>query len=164
MEAVEVTSADIKRLISFFHRAWKEAGPKGLGFTGATKETIDEVASEEFLKDRLSNRNVEMYLAEDMGNVLGFAATKKIDEDTIELSGIMVLESVTRKGVGTVLFERVMLAAMQGGFRKIVVKTETINQRAISFYQKRGLCEVGRTREDVGAAKVDLVVLEKILR
>jgi len=164
MKVVEVTPADIKRLIAFLRTAWKEAGAGGLGFTGATEETINEIASGEFLNDRLSNRNVEMYLAEDDGNVLGFAATKKINDDTVELSGIIVLESVTRKGVGTALFERVMSTAIQGGLRKIVVKTEAINKRAISFYMKKGLCKVNRIKEDVGGASVDLVVLEKILR
>lgn len=100
MEAVEATSADIQKLITFFRQAWKEAGSGALGFAGATEETIKEVASEEFLRERLSNRNVKMYVVEGEGSVLGFAATRKIDENSLELSGLILLESATGKGLG----------------------------------------------------------------
>jgi ribosomal protein S18 acetylase RimI-like enzyme len=164
MKAVQATLADVQKLIAFFLQAWKEAGPRALGFTGATEETINEIASEQFLKERLSSRDVNMFIVEDKGRILGFAATRKIDEDAIELSGIIVLESATRKGIGTDLFEKVVSSARHDGFCKIVVETEVLNQRAISFYKKRGLSEVGKSRENVEGTSVDLVVLEKILR
>jgi len=164
MEPLEATLADVQKLMKFFLRAWREAGSGALGFTGATEETISEIASEEFLKERLSNPAVNMYIVENNGKILGFAATRKIDENTIELSGIIVLESATGKGVGTKLFEKVILSAIQVGFRKIVVKTEVANQRAISFYKKMGLAQVGETRENVEGRGVDVVILEKTLR
>jgi ribosomal protein S18 acetylase RimI-like enzyme len=164
MEPVQATLADVQKLITFFLQAWKEAGSGALGFTGATEETIKEIASEEFLRERLSNRGVNMYIVEDGGKILGFAATRRIDEITIELSGIIVLESATGKGIGTELFEKVISSANHVGFRKIVVKTEVLNQRAIAFYKKMGLAEVGKTREDVEGRSVDVVILEKALR
>jgi len=156
--------ADVQKLITFFLQAWREAGPGALGFTGATEETIREVASEEFLKGRLSNRNVKMYIVEDGGKILGFAATRKIDDDSIELTGIIVLETATGKGIGTELFKKVISCANQVGLRKIVVKTEVFNDRANSFYKKMGLAEVGKTIENVEGRSVDVVVLEKALR
>ena len=152
--------ADVQKLITFFLQAWKEAGSGALGFTGATEESINEIASEEFLKERLSNPDVQIYIVEDRGRVLGFAATRKIDENTIELSGIIVLESAAGIGIGTQLIEKVISSARQVGFRKIVVKTEVLNKRAISFYKKMGLAEVSKTTENVEGTSVDVVVLE----
>ena len=164
MELVRATLADVEKLRAFFLQAWREAGSGALGFTGATEETINEIASEEFLKKRLSSPAVSIYIAEDKGRILGFAATRKIDEGTIELSGIIVLEGATGKGIGSKLFEEVVTSASQGGFRKIVVKTEVLNQRANSFYLKMGFAEAGRTSENVEGRAVDVVVLEKNLR
>jgi ribosomal protein S18 acetylase RimI-like enzyme len=163
MEPVKATLADVQKLITFFLQAWREAGSGALGFTGATDETISEIASEEFLKERLSNPNVTIYVVEDLGKVLGFASTRKTDERTLELSGIIVLESATGKGIGTLLIEKAISSARQGGFRKIVVKTEVLNKRAISFYKKKGFAEVGKTTENVEGKAVDAMVLEKAL-
>jgi len=164
MEPVEATLADVQKLKVFFLQAWREAGSGALGFTGATVETINEIASEEFLKERLSNPAVNFYIVEDNGKILGFAATRRIDENTIELSGIIILESATGRGIGTSLFAKVISSANQFGFSKIMVKTEALNQRAISFYKKMGLAEVDKRREIVEGGGVDVVVLEKTLR
>ena len=164
MEPVEAKVADAQKLTAFFHQAWEEAGPTALGFTGATDETIREIASEGFLEERLSNPKVKMYVVEDKGRIVGFAATRRVDENTIELSGIIVLESATGKGIGTALFEKVVLSAKQRGFGKIVVKTEVFNERATGFYKKMGLAETSRTTEKVEGKPIELMVLEKALR
>jgi len=156
--------ADVQRLITFFLQAWREAGSGALGFTGATRETINEIASEGFLKERLTNPAVTMYIVKDQGKVLGFAGTRKADENALELSGIIVLESATGKGVGTLLVEKATSSARRVGFRKIMVKTEFLNRRAINFYKKMGFVEVGKTTENVEGTGVDVVVLEKALR
>ena len=163
MEASKATLADVRKLRTFFLQAWRETGPGSLGFTGATEATINQIASEEFLKDRLTNPNVNIYTVQDHGSVLGFAATRRIDEDTVELSGIIVLDSATGKGIGTQLFEKVLYSAREVGFHKIVVKTEIVNRRAIAFYKKMGLEEVGKTTENVEGTSVDVVVLEKAI-
>ena len=163
MEPVKATVADVQKLSTFFLQAWREAGSGALGFTGATEETISEIASEEFLRERLSSPDVTIYIVEDRGRILGFASTRKIDELTLELSGIIVLESATGRGIGTLLIEKAISAARQWGFRKIVVKTEVLNKRAISFYKKMGLAEIDKTTENVEGKAVDAVVLEKAL-
>jgi ribosomal protein S18 acetylase RimI-like enzyme len=160
---VKATSADVPKLKAFLLQAWKEAGIGALGFTGASDETIREVASEKFLNERISNPDVDISIVEDGGEILGFAATKRIDQSIIELSGIIVLESATGKGIGTALFGKIVSSASQLGFRKMIVKTEVHNQRAIRFYKKMGLREVGRATENVEGKPVDVLVLEKAL-
>jgi ribosomal protein S18 acetylase RimI-like enzyme len=165
MQPVEATMSDVAELGRFFLEAWGEAGGAGaLGFSGATEETIREIASEEFIRKRLANSDVRMYIAREKKRVLGFAATRRIDQARIELSGMIVLESATGRGIGTQLVKRVLSAARQAGFETIVVKTETANERAINFYKKMGLKEIGTAREPVDGTSVDVTLLEKELQ
>jgi len=165
MQPRKATLADVERLVAFFHEAWREAGQdRGLGFTGATEDTINEIASEEFLRKRLRNPEVNIYIVEELGRVLAFASTRKINDASAELSGIVVLESATGKGLGTKLVGKILSDVRDAGFRKIVVKTEAVNQRALGFYRKMGLTEVGRGTEQVEDTGVDVVILEKTLQ
>jgi ribosomal protein S18 acetylase RimI-like enzyme len=165
MEPVKTTLSDVGRLVAFFREVWREAGEDGgLGFTGATEETINEIASDEFLRKRLRNPDVNMYIVEEADRVIGFAATRRINENSEELSGIVVLESATGKGLGTRLVERVLSDVREAGFQKIVVKTEVANHRALGFYRKIGLIEVGRSAERVKDTAVHVVILEKSLQ
>ena len=141
-----------------------QAGGVGaLGFSGATEDTIRTITSEEFLEKRLSNPDVAIYVVKERGKVLGFASTRKIDRFGIELSGIAVLESSTGRGIGTRLVEKVLAAAYKSGVRRIVVKTETANNRAISFYKKFGFSDVGTAQEHVEGTIVDVKILEMTL-
>ena len=164
MEPVEATAADVERLEVFFREAWGESGPGGLGFTGTTEETINEISSKEFLLKRLKNQDVQMYIVQDAGRVLGFASTRRINEYSIELSGIIVLESTTGKGLGTKLAQKALSTAREAGYRKAVVKTETFNERAIGFYKKMGFVDVGTANENVEGTHVEVVILEKPLQ
>ena len=165
MQPRKATLADVERLVAFFREAWREAGQDGgLGFTGATEDTINEIASEEFLRKRLRNPEVNIYIVEKLGRVLAFASTRKINDASAELSGIVVRESATGKGLGTKLVGKILSDVRHAGFRKIVVKTEAVNQRALGFYRKMGLTEVGRGTEQVEDTGVDVVILEKTLQ
>ena len=164
MEPVRANVADAERIGVFLHEAWREAGPGGLGFTGATEETINEVASKEFLRKRLTNPGVQMYIVQDAERVLALASTRRINARSVELSGMMVLESLTGQGLGTALVRKALNEIHKAGFHKVVVKTEAINRRAVQFYKKMGLKEVGRGRERVEETRVDIVILEKIFQ
>ena len=56
---------DDTRLSAFIIRAWKEAGPGALGFTGATDEAVGEIASVGFLSKLLKSPNVRVFVAEE---------------------------------------------------------------------------------------------------
>jgi len=152
--------SDVDDLAVFFRRAWERSGPEHLGFTGATQDTINEIASEEFLKKRLSNPNVNIYIIKQGDEILGFASTRNIDRDAIELTGIIMFESARGKGYGTELIEKAVSSAREAGFHRMVVKTEAVNERAISFYRRMGFSEVGKTQEKVEGTAVDVLVLE----
>jgi ribosomal protein S18 acetylase RimI-like enzyme len=154
---------DVDGLSVFFRRAWEESGPDRFGFTGVTQATINEIASREFLQKRLQDPDVNIYIVKEEGKVLGFASTRNIDQQTIELSGIIMLESATGRGFGTQLVEKTVSSARQAGFLKMVVKTEIANERAIGFYKKVGFAEVGKARENVEGTTVETLILERPL-
>jgi ribosomal protein S18 acetylase RimI-like enzyme len=155
---------DVSKLSAFLIEAWKEAGPGALGFTGATDEAIGEIASEEFLRKRLTSPTVYMVVAEEGERIIGFSSIRRVKEREAELSGIMVLESATGRGIGTRLLRKSLEAAKKRGFKTVFVKTEVVNDRAIGFYKKAGFTESGKTVEKVGRTKVALRILVKELR
>lgn len=159
----KATADDLHKLSAFILEAWREAGPGALGFAGATDEVIRELASEQTLKAMLVNPVLQIFVAEDAGGFVGFSSLKRVDSGTVELSGIVVLQSLVGRGLGTGLFEMAWESAAKEGYLKMAVKTEVVNDRAIAFYKKLGFFETARTTEDVEGTEVRLVVLEKNL-
>ena len=92
---------------------------------------------------------------------MGFSSLKRVDSSTVELSGIVVLQNLVGRGLGTKLFETARTFAAMEGYVKMVVKTEVINDRAIAFYKKLDFFETARVTEDVEGTEVRLLVLER---
>jgi ribosomal protein S18 acetylase RimI-like enzyme len=161
MTVREANASDIPSLKEFILAAWKESGPKAWGWTGATEESIHELASEGYLQRLLSNPKVKMLLAKDGGYITGFAANRTVDTTTVELAGIIISERFTGKGIGTALMKASMERASKAGFEEMTVKTESFNSRAIGFYEANGFHRVGLESEEVGGNNVELVVLKR---
>ena len=155
------TANDNRDLGLFFEEAWKGAGPNALGFTGATEESIREIASEGFLGRILSTPSRPIFVAEEGKRIVGFSSLREVDRFVIELSGIVVLEEYSGRGVGSSLFGKSSEFSLKAGYRKIMVKTEVFNERAIVFYKKLGFLETERTTEVVNGQQVSLLTLEK---
>jgi len=154
---------DARPLAQFFLRAWKEAGPNALGFTGASDQAIKEIASEEFLTKRIKSPHVRILVAREGRRVIGFASLRYLEERLAELTGIVVLKDVAGIGIGTRLLQKACLLALGQGFTRMVVKTEAFNLAAIGFYRKNGFNELRNTSEKVGRKRVPLKVLQKPL-
>jgi ribosomal protein S18 acetylase RimI-like enzyme len=155
---------DVSKLSAFFVEAWREAGPGALGFAGATDQAIREIASEEFLKKRLATPTIQMMVAEEDRKIIGFSSVRRVEARNAELSGIVVLESATGRGVGSRLLRKALDAARRRGIGSVLVKTEVTNERAISFYRKAGFTESGKAVERVGGVRVALRFMVKRLR
>ena len=155
---------DDSMLSAFLVEAWKEAGPGALGFTGATDAAIAEIASEGFLKKRLATTAIQMTVAEEGRGIIGFSSVRSLGARDAELSGLVVLEGETGRGVGTRLLRKALETARRRGFSSVRVKTEAANQRAISFYKKSGFTESGKAVEKTGSARAQLLLMTKRLR
>jgi ribosomal protein S18 acetylase RimI-like enzyme len=159
----EATTDDAEAISTFFWDAWREAGPDAPGWAGASPEVVAEIASPESIAARVGGPARRMFLAWHDDRVVGFAATRRIDDDSIELAGVIVLASLTGRGVGTPLVEAAVRAATSLGYTRMLVSTEADNERALGFYEARGFARTGTETRDVEGVEIDLAMLERSL-
>jgi ribosomal protein S18 acetylase RimI-like enzyme len=163
VRTVEPNPDQIRALGRFMLDAWKRAGPGAFGWTGATEDTIQEISSEKYLKGLVSNPKMKFFLSEENGEITGFAVNRVQDSYTMELAGIIVREDLLGKGIGSLLISKCIDSARDAGFASMIVKTETSNEYAISFYVKKGFVRIGNVVETVENSKVELAVLRLVL-
>ena len=159
IRVIEAAEQDISAISDFFWEMWREAGPDAPGFTGATEGVIAEISAAEAIRPRVGGPERRMHIAYEHDRVVGFAATKTIDEATIELAGIVVLATMTGRGIGTPLVAAAVESARSEGYVSITVSTETDNNNAIAFYQARGFSQTGTSMAHVEGVDVEVVHL-----
>lgn len=163
MDVREAVVADAPAFATFMHRAWREAGPDAPGFAGATEESIAELATPAIFERSIGGPDRRMFLACIMGEVVGFAAIRREDDCTVELAGIVVLTSHVGRGAGTTLVDAAIATARAEGYSRMLVKTETTNNRARSFYENLGF-ELERVEtETVEGTDIEVLRLSRAL-
>lgn len=95
--------------------------------------------------------------------MIGFSSVEEVESSLLELSGIIVMESWTGRGVGGKLLDYVIDFAHVKGYKEIIVKTEKENQRALNFYKGKGFIELKIFTENIECKNVLLVELRKTL-
>jgi ribosomal protein S18 acetylase RimI-like enzyme len=163
IHVVEAGAADVDAIGTLFWRMWDEAGPDAPGFAGATEEVIAEIAQPDAIRARIGGPERHMFVAYIEDSAVGFAATRTIDTEQVELAGIVVLQSMLGHGIGTPLVAAAVAAARERGFERMSVSTEVDNQRAIGFYEARGFEIVGESTADVDGVAVAVSNLERRL-
>jgi GNAT superfamily N-acetyltransferase len=159
----EASEVDIDAFAEFFVAAWRQSGPEASGFAGANDEVIAELTTRCSVRDRIGGPDRRMFLAWEDDQVVGFAATKRIDIDTVELAGIIVLPSHAGRGVGTVLVEEALRGAKAESYRSMIVRTETTNDVARAFYEARGFVLERDTVEHLDDISVEVWELSRDL-
>jgi ribosomal protein S18 acetylase RimI-like enzyme len=152
---VEATDADVDLVAAFFWTAWKEAGPDAPGWAGATDEAIRELSRRDNLLGRVGGPARRMFLAKEGGRVLGFSALRRMDEETVELAGIVVRQRLLGRGLGSRLLDAAVDAARRDGYHRMRVRTEANNERAIAFYEARGFSYAQTVVETIGETTVE---------
>jgi ribosomal protein S18 acetylase RimI-like enzyme len=163
VRTVEPNPDEIRALGKFVLDAWKRAGPQALGWAGATEDTIHEISSGKYLMGLVSDSKLKFFVSEENSEITGFAVNRVQDGSTMELAGIIVRDDLLGKGIGSLLISKCIDSARDTGFASMVVKTEASNERAISFYTKRGFVRIGNAVETVENSKVDLAMLRLVL-
>ena len=102
----EAEPADARAIGAFLHAIWDEAGPDAPGFAGATTELIDELAAPAAVRARLGGPMRRMVIAVRPADVVGFAATRRLTADEVELAGIVVRRAFAGRGIGRAGGER----------------------------------------------------------
>jgi len=159
MEVRQATLSDIEAFRAFILEAWRQAGPDALGWTGASEEAVAKIASREYLTSLFSKPDTRVFLAVTGDRVMGFASNSRVDEETVELSGIVVLDSMIGRGIGSRLLEASVGAALSDGYSRVLVRTETFNDRALAFYKSKGFKAVAQHTISVEGVDVEVVAL-----
>lgn len=159
----EAGAGDVAAFAAFFRDAWQQAGPGALGFAGASDEVIAELTAPAAVLERIGGPDRRMFLAWEGGRVVGFAATRRMDAATVELAGIIVLQTMSGRGFGTRLVEEAVGAARGEGYRTMIVRTETANEPARSFYERCGFTLTGSATELVEGNAVEVWELAREL-
>jgi len=163
IRVVEAGGADVAAIASFFWAAWRTSGPDAPGWAGASEDVIAELTTPEAIWARIGGPERRMFLAWDESRVVAFAATRSEDEETVELVGIIVLQDMLGHGIGTPLLQSAVEWAAEAGFRRMLVKTEATNERALGFYRSRGFTDSRMLVEDVEGAPIELSELTRTL-
>lgn len=159
----EATEDDAAAYASFLRSAWEQAGPDSPGFAGATEAAIGELTAPATFRSNIGGPDRRMFVARAGDEIVGFSANRRIDPDTVELAGIVVLADHGGRGVGTALVEAAVEQARSEGYGSMVVKTETSNHRARSFYEKLGFEVDGTESEPVDSTTVEVWRLSRRL-
>ncbi len=164
MREVDVRRAtveDAAALGRFMEEAWREAGPDSPGFAGATPELIAQIAAPGAVRAGIDAGGRRMFLACRGGDVIGFAATRPVDDASTELAGIVVKRDAARGGLGRRLVGLAVATAAADGFGRMIVRTERDNAGALAFYAACGFSVVGDAVERVEG--VEILVTELAL-
>jgi ribosomal protein S18 acetylase RimI-like enzyme len=159
----EAGPSDADDISRFLWAAWHEAGAEALGWTGASEEVMKDLTRRDAILDRLGGPTRRMFIARTPDGIVGLAATRHGEGDEGELAGVIVLQGMVGRGIGTPLVELAVAALASDGCSRVVVTTEQANDRALRFYRSRGFEEVSRRAEEVEGAVVDTVELERRL-
>lgn len=138
---------------------WTHAGPDAPGYAGTTDEIIDELTRPEEVRRRIEGPGRRLYLGGDDDGWIGFSATRQVDAKTCELAGILILERGTRRGLGILLLDAAVAGARDDGFDRMIVRTETGNERALGFYEASGFVRSGELVEEIDGTEVPVVEL-----
>jgi ribosomal protein S18 acetylase RimI-like enzyme len=163
IEIREASEADVPAISSFFLEMWRQSGPEAPGFAGATEEVIAEIAAPEAIRARIGGPSRRMFLAYLADSVVGFAATRTVGDQSIELAGVVVLDAMIGRGIGTPLVAAAVESARGHGFSLMTVSTETENERALRFYRARGFEVTGKSITTVEDTEVPVTDLERPL-
>jgi GNAT superfamily N-acetyltransferase len=159
----EASDSDVAAIAAFFWAAWRTSGPNAAGWAGASEGVIAELTAPDAIQARIGGPDRRMFLAWADDRVVGFAATRTEHEDCAELAGIIVREDMLGCGIGTPLLEAAVQSATQAGLRRLLVRTEVTNERALQFYRSRGFTDSRIVVEDVEGAPMKLVELVRTL-
>lgn len=159
----EAQDDDVQAISAFFMEAWRQAGPGAPGFSGANDEVIAEISAPEAVRARIGGPERRMFLARQQGSVVGFCASRRLTAETVELAGVVVLQSMVGRHIGTPLVEAAIASARDHEFQRMTVSTEIDNERAQGFYRALGFEATSESSSEVEGVEVRIQHLELAL-
>jgi len=108
-------------------------------------------------------RNPKIFFAgyREDSKLLGIITVEKIDDELIQIHRLYVLPSYQRRGIGSKLLEAAINYFPKS--KKAVLEVEEVNNKAISFYKKKGFSFAKRKSVKVDDEEIPCLVGELIL-
>ena len=138
-----------------------------------TKITFEtEAGSAEEMAERIRGKinKYDWLVAEDDGVIVGYAyygefRARAAYQYTVE-STVYVAESMIRKGIGGMLYDRLIESAMHKGFREMIAGIALPNEESVALHYKKGFKEAGVFR-GIGykfGEYIDVAFMQRSLR
>ena len=125
------------------------------------KEAFSDFWSEKGMKDELSLKQANYYVAEDDGEIIGFAGFWLIIDEA-EIMKVAVRKSERGKGVGNALLLAIIEDATMMGAKTILLEVREGNTPARKLYEKHGFISY-TTREKYYEGKENAILYKKNL-
>ncbi|RME68437.1 MAG: ribosomal-protein-alanine N-acetyltransferase, partial [Nitrospirae bacterium] len=97
--------------------------------------------SEEMFLQELKSSESLLFVAEDMGRVVGYIVTRLLGGGHSEIRVLAVRPDFRRRGVGSALLERALKALYYRGAQKVYLEVRKSNTPARKLYLKAGFIE-----------------------
>jgi ribosomal protein S18 acetylase RimI-like enzyme len=130
------TRIEIERLAAIFDRYRAHYG-----------EVADAARTASWLEENLGSGRLEAFVAEDGGELIGFAITMTVPASLRlghfwQIRDLFVVPTRRRRGVGRALLDRIRAAATSAGASRVVLQTEADNAPALRLYAESGYTTV----------------------
>ncbi|SDP64292.1 GNAT family N-acetyltransferase [Halobacillus aidingensis] len=147
------------------------------------KETFEDQNSKEdmkaYLKVAFNIKQVEKELSNPLSNFFfvsindevagylkvntGDAQSEEMDDDSLEIERIYIINKFQKKGLGKYLFNKAMDVAMEKNKKKIWLGVWEKNEYAISFYKNLGFVQTGAHSFYMGdEEQTDLIMVKRL--
>lgn len=146
METREVLSHDKPALRDVARRSLEASYPLDAATIAAA---VDEWYAEDRLEERLAADEQLLLVAEEDGQVVGFADAEQTGESTAELYWLHVDPSYRAESYGERLFEHVNATFENRGVDNLLGRVLAVNTAGGEFYERHGMEKVGEETVDI---------------
>lgn len=123
---------------------------------------FDEFWKPTILESELKSENSKYIVAKENNIILGFAGIIITPED-VEITNIVTKKTERKKGIGTLLLDRLIEMARELCKESISLEVNEINLPAINLYKKAGFEIVGN-RKKYYYGKYDAIIMTKFFK
>jgi len=101
---------------------------------------LDSIPFDAAVIERTAHKieNQEYYVAEQNGQVVGFANLDYPEDSTVEIQALYVHPDFQRQGAGSALLDEICHLKKTAGYKKLIIWTIK-DGPSLGFYQKKGL-------------------------
>lgn len=134
------------------------------------KAYLEEAFNIRQVEKELSNPSAQFFFVSFNEEVAGYskvntgdAQSEEMDDDSLEIERIYIINKFQKHGLGKYLFNKAMDIAMEQNKKKIWLGVWEKNENAISFYKRLGFVQTGAHSFFMGdEEQTDLIMVKRL--